>query len=231
MDDAAQDERTIELSSIQAIFPELVIDPSDPYSATLDLPVTPLNPVRLQFSQPSVDAAPIQLPTPPNSEDPSQDAKHPVDVAGRNEGSQVETHELAHLPPLTLTLHLPERYPAEAAPQVRLSVTPLWLSQAKLEVLTTDCTRLWQEMGRDQVLFSYIDHLQQQAETAFGLNSDDKPTLMRTDIQVALLDNDLKTKRKSLSKRLSTVVSVLSQRKGKTVIDSLHVTMSSARLA
>ena len=215
MDDAAEDERTIELSSIQAIFPELVIDPSDPYTATLDLPVTPLNPVRLHFSQPSVDATPIQLPTPPNSEDPSQDAKHPVDVVGRNEGSQVEAHELAHLPPLTLTLHLPENYPAEGAPQVRLSITPLWLSQAKLEVLTTDCTRLWQEMGRDQVVFSYIDHLQQQAETAFGLTNDEKPTLMRTDIQVALLDNDLKTKRKIFEQETFDCGICLEPKKGK----------------
>ena len=212
MDDAAEDERTIELSSIQAIFPELVIDPSDPYTATLDLPVTPLKPVRLQFSQPSVNATPTQLPTPPNSEDPSQDAKEAADVAGHN---QVETHELEHLPSLTLTLHLPSRYPAEEPPVVKLVVMPLWLLRAKLEDLAADCTRLWEEMGRDQVVFSYVDHLQQRAETAFGLTSDEKPTPMGSDIQVALLDNDLKTKRKIFEQETFDCGICLEPKKGK----------------
>ena len=188
-----EDERTIELSSIQAIFPELVLDPSDPYTATLELPVTPLTPVRIQFSQPSADAASTQLLTPPTSEDPSQDGKQQLEVNGRDE---IETHELEHLPSLKLGIQLHENYPAEEPPEVTLVVTPPWLSRATLESLIIDCTRLWEKMGRDQVVFSYIDHLQQQAEAAFRLTQNDHPVPMRSDIKLALLDYDFKTRRK-----------------------------------
>src|ERR1700754_3099869 len=121
-DYASEDERTIELSSIAAIFPELVIDASDPYKATLDLPVTPLNPLRIQFSQPTADAAPAQQLTPPTSVERDQDEKQGVKVIGRNGEDQVETHELEHLPPLKLSIQLHDRYPAEEAPMVTLAL-------------------------------------------------------------------------------------------------------------
>ncbi|KAI9874239.1 MAG: translation termination inhibitor protein itt1, partial [Watsoniomyces obsoletus] len=114
-DDALEDERTIELSSIQAIFPELAIDPSDPYTATLDLPVTPLKPLRIQFSQPTAENAPSQLLTPPTSE--SQDGAETVKVPTREGRAEIETHELDCLPPLKLRVHLHEGYPAKKPPK------------------------------------------------------------------------------------------------------------------
>ena len=217
MDDyASEDERTIELSSIEAIFPELAIDPSDPYTATLDLPVTPLKPVRLQFSQPSADSAPTQLLTPPTSVDQSQEnGKQPMNVAERNGQDQVETHQLEHLPSLKLTIKLPAKYPAEQPPKVTLIVTPPWLARGKLDELSADCIRLWEDVGRDQVVFTYIDHLQQQAETAFDLNQDEKPAPMRSDIQLALLDYDLKTKRKIFEQGTFDCGICLEPKKGK----------------
>lgn len=214
-DCASEDERTIELSSIAAIFPELVIDPSDPYKANLDLPVTPLKPLRIQFSHPSADAAATPQLTPPPSVEQGQDEGKNVKVVRRNTEDQTEMHELEHLPSLKMSIELHGRYPAEEAPKVTLVTTPPWLSRAKLDELARECGRLWEEMGRDQVVYSYIDHLQQQSETAFGLTEDNKPVPMPSDIKLALLDYDLKTKRAEFEKGTFDCGVCLEPKKGK----------------
>ncbi|KAF1923819.1 RWD-domain-containing protein [Didymella exigua CBS 183.55] len=48
--DEESDERTEELETLQSIYPELVIDPSNRYKATLDLLVAPTNPLPVTFS-------------------------------------------------------------------------------------------------------------------------------------------------------------------------------------
>ena len=53
-----EDERDIELSTIAAIFPEVVIDPTDSHSAFLDLEILPTKPLQVTFtSNLPVDAA------------------------------------------------------------------------------------------------------------------------------------------------------------------------------
>ncbi|KAI4847515.1 RWD-domain-containing protein, partial [Aureobasidium sp. EXF-8846] len=56
-----------------------------------------------------------------------------------------------------------------------------------------ECDKLWDEYGRCQILFSYIDYLQQQAEQAFDLESTglDLPSSLK----YALLDYDASTKK------------------------------------
>ncbi|KIW29036.1 uncharacterized protein PV07_04883 [Cladophialophora immunda] len=189
---APEDERTSELSTIAAIYPELVVDDQDPYTATLDLAVTPVQPLRILFKA-SADSAPPILPTPPTSPEQSQndsDAKpelqHPV--------LPLDAHDLSHLPSLSLRISLPAGYPATKPPVISVSVTPQWLPRTVLRRLRDDCARLWEELGKDQVVYAYIDHVQQEAEQAFGL-AGEPDVQLSSDLKLALLDFDLKTKR------------------------------------
>ncbi|KIX99336.1 uncharacterized protein Z520_04912 [Fonsecaea multimorphosa CBS 102226] len=205
------DERTTELSTIAAIYPELVVDDQDPYSATLDLSVTPVQPLRVVF-KPSADGAPPFLATPPTSPEQSQsdgDAKsesqHPV--------LPLDAHELFHLPPLSLRISLPTGYPANEPPIISLSVTPQWLPQTVLRRLKDECARLWEELGRDQVVYAYIDHIQQEAEQAFGFAGETEVQLSST-LKLALLNFDLKTKRELFEKETFDCGICLEPKKG-----------------
>lgn len=211
-DDAGteDDERTIELSSIAAIYPELIVDAEDPYTALLELSVTPAKPLRIQFA-PAADGAPPALPTPPSSTEGGEDnvaTKPQVQLP-----AQLDTHELSHLPPLSLRITLPEGYPATNPPVISISVTPAWLSPPVLDRLKGDCSRLWEELGKDQVVYTYIDHVQQEAEQAFGL-AGQGDTHMPGDIKLALLDFDLKTKQEIFEKETFDCGICLEPKKG-----------------
>lgn len=47
--DPPEDERTEEIDALTAIFPELSFDANDRFSATLDLPVAPAEPLLVRF--------------------------------------------------------------------------------------------------------------------------------------------------------------------------------------
>ncbi|KEF63882.1 uncharacterized protein A1O9_01860 [Exophiala aquamarina CBS 119918] len=190
--DSTDDERREELSSIASIFPELVTDPDDSYTATLELPVTPIEPLRI-FFKPAADGA---LLTPPTSTEQDHDdlgVKPQV-----QKGLQLDSHDLSHLPPLTLRINIPGGYPATQPPTVSVSVSPPWLSQPVLKRLSEDCARLWEEVGKDLVLYTYIVQLQEEADSAFGLAGTDLQ--LSSDLKLALLDFDLKTKREHFDK-------------------------------
>jgi E3 ubiquitin-protein ligase RNF14 len=176
-----EDERQIELSSISAIFPEIVLDVQDPFSASIDLPVTPSIPLPVVF--------------PESSDGTSGASEKRVEPELR-----LETHLLSHLPPLHLQITLPEGYPATKAPIFHLSTTPQWVLDVILEQLSSDGQRLWEEFGHDQVVFAYIDHLQQAAENTFGV-LDGKETLeVPQDLKIPLLDFDIQAKRAAFEK-------------------------------
>lgn len=204
MDDdtaSADDERATELSSIAAIFPELALDPSSPYRATLELAISPLQPLKIRFQQ-SVDGiAPNFLPTPPKSIDTGEEGRQDIgSLAKVTEVDQTEpeVHYLSHLPPLTLAMELPSEYPTEKPPLLALSTSPAWLSNDRIQTLLDDGLRLWEEIGQDQVIFSYIDHLQQEAERGFGLNDDpERGASLPRELNIALLDFDIKAKREA----------------------------------
>ncbi|KAJ9604792.1 hypothetical protein H2200_010907 [Cladophialophora chaetospira] len=207
---AVDDERTIELKSIEAIYPEIVIDEKDPFTATLDLAVTPVEPLRILF-KPATDTAPPALPTPPTSTDRGQD-----EIENRLAAQPplpLDEHELNHLPPLSLRITLPEGYPTTKSPSVSVSVAPQWLSRAVIERLRDDCARLWEEIGRDQVIYLYIDHLQQEAEQAFGLAGRTHVALS-SNLKLALMDFDLKIKRENFEKETFDCGICLDPKKG-----------------
>ncbi|CAK4029993.1 E3 ubiquitin- ligase itt1 [Lecanosticta acicola] len=147
-----EDEREEELGALTAIYPELIIDPQDAYSANIDLAVAPTKPLLTRFV-PSTDSA---------------NGATYRDAATSTAHIEHDVH-LAHLPPLTLRVTLPQGYPSEAPPNVRLSSNLNWLPKDRLVELEADAVNLWEEFGRCQILFSYIDHLQQAAERAFDL--------------------------------------------------------------
>jgi E3 ubiquitin-protein ligase RNF14 len=69
--------------------------------------------------------------------------------------------------------------------------------------LENDGKRLWEELGRDQVIFAYIDHLQQAAEKAFDLfdlDGDGPPFGVAQDMEIALLSFDRKEKREEFER-------------------------------
>jgi E3 ubiquitin-protein ligase RNF14 len=216
--DAADDERTIELSSIAAIFPELILDPKSPYDAILSVAVSPSPPLKIRFHQSAETGLPV-LPTPPTSVETDEDI-NPVAGTKRkavqaNEGAAEDVHSLAHLPPLILHIHLPEGYPSTKPPEFEISTSPPWIPKTKLENIRADGMRLWQELGKDRIVFTYIDHLQQLAENGFNLAGDlQNDVSLSSDMKLALLDFDLKTKRELFEKETFNCGVCLEPKKG-----------------
>jgi E3 ubiquitin-protein ligase RNF14 len=182
-DPYTEDERRIELDSISAIYPEIIIDTKNPFAASIDLPVVPSKPIPVAFPE-SSDGATLAKST------VSSDYGHEED----------ETHNLSYLPSLTLDIVLPEGYPSSKAPIFRLSTSPPWLSRTILEQLQDDGQRLWEEFGQDQVVFAYIDHIQQAAENAFGVLDENKYLEASPEHKISLLDYDIKSKRTAFEK-------------------------------
>ena len=85
-----------------------------------------------------------------------------------------------------------------------LSTTPQWLPTAVLERLQADGTRLWEELGHDQVVFAYIDHLQQGAENTFGVLNGNETLQVSQELKIALLDFDINAKRAAFEKETFT---------------------------
>lgn len=153
---ADDDEREEELSSLSAIFPELTIDANDQFSASLELPVTPTSPLLIRF-----------IPTKPQG---TGTKTFYIGPEATNVAYIERDIELTHLPPLSLKIRLPPQYPSTSLPKVRLSTQHKWLPKDKLVELEKDVEALWEEYGHCQILFAYIDHLQQAAERGFDLD-------------------------------------------------------------
>lgn len=174
------DEREEELSSITAIYPELIV--KDTHTATLDIPITPSTPLLVRF----VPQSPETLCN--GHGDYAQDA--------RNGMAHIEHDvKLSHLPPLSLKIALPEGYPSDSPPNASLSTAKGWLPDARLRELEAEAAKSWEEYGRCQILFSYIDFLQQAAESGFDLDqSADGCLTLPTTHEPALVDFDKATK-------------------------------------
>ncbi|KAI4223268.1 MAG: hypothetical protein L6R36_005559 [Xanthoria steineri] len=187
LEEAEEDERALELSTLSAIYPELLRDPSDPVSATIDIPVDPVRPVFV-FFPPTSDGVGPSLPTPPESDGKDAGSDEPLRPAIPD---ALEIHELSHLPPVQLRIKLPSMYPNEQPPQ--LSLKSVWVPQRILTRLEGEGNILWEELGRSQVLFAYIDHLCEAAGEAFGFSSSKaKAITVSPELRIGLLDYDLK---------------------------------------
>jgi E3 ubiquitin-protein ligase RNF14 len=180
MDDP-YDEREEELSTITAIYPELVVQGA--HSVSLDLPITPSSPLLARFV-------------------PQQASKN--DTASSHNGTYAHTlatahveHDvrLSHLPSLTAKIELPDGYPSEHPPVASLGTDHDWLPTAKLKALEDQVKVLWEEYGRCQILYTYIDHLQQAAESGFDLDQSAEGCLtLPMTLEQPLVDFDKSTK-------------------------------------
>ena len=191
-----KDERSVELTSLTAIYPELMIDALglDPFSATISIQVEPVEPLSIRF--PSADGAPPVGPLAlPHS---IIEGIPQLEIGGERLASIAgeDVSHLTHLPALDLHVSLPEGYPAEKPPVFHLTSQYSWLPEQKLEELREEGCKIWEDLGRDQVVFSYIDYLREAAERGFDMaQADDQVLEISPDLKVSLLDFDLKAKR------------------------------------
>jgi E3 ubiquitin-protein ligase RNF14 len=188
--DDFEHQRDVELSSLTAIYPEIQrIHQDDPYTITLDVPVNPSKPVAVFFPA-----------TPDNiSADPAQGNRANV-ANGAAVVGQPDSHEVTHLPSVRLEMVFGPQYPAEQPPTITISANPPWLPAETVKRLEDDGPRLWEEMGRDMVGFTYIDHVQQSAEHVFGLVDEKGSLEIDPQHKIAVLDYDIRAKRAAFEK-------------------------------
>ena len=184
------DERAIELSSVKAIYPELEIDEGG-YAATIDLQVEPVPPLAILFPT-------LADGVPPLDEQNLRSDDHAggqAPIVGNSPGDRIQNiYHLSHLPPLALRMSLPDGYPSENPPEICLGTQYSWLPQYKVKELRDAAHTIWEEMSRDQVVFSYIDHLREAAEKGFDLAQGGKILEVPADLKVSLLDFDIKAR-------------------------------------
>ncbi|BDD61761.1 translation termination inhibitor protein itt1 [Monascus purpureus] len=220
-----EDERSVELSSIAAIYPEIKIDPSFSFKASLSLPVVPSTPLHVYFDSPS-DADFTTVLTPPTSVDTSDASLNSAIKGGfgssaPNAGRDI--HALSYLPPLELEIELPDGYPSEKPPIFNIRIYPQWLTSSRISELLDDGHRLWEEGGKELVVYTYIDHLQQLAETAFGIaDSPDGEVLFSRDLKIALLDFNNKAEREKFEQETFECGVCLEPKKGASCHRMLH---------
>lgn len=194
----SEDERAIELSSIAAIYPEIVIEPLEPFSASIEINVEPIKPLAVVFPPSADGAPPLAVLTPPTSDETEGAplARRAFQVEHLNlDGPAHDVTHLSHLPPLKLKIWLPDGYPTHKPPIFDVFTEPLWLPNGKLEELRAAGHTIWEDTGRDQVVFSYIDYLREAAERGFDLLGHKENLEISQSLKISLLDFDLQAKR------------------------------------
>ncbi|KAI1262478.1 RWD-domain-containing protein [Xylariaceae sp. FL1019] len=191
-----EDIRDIELETLTAIYPELQIDEGNPHKFSIELPVSLSKPLTVLFPAATETA-------------PGVSAETSVPFT-----PEVDSQSLQHLPALQVDIVLPRGYPEELPPVVAISTSPPWLSPDILRKLETDAIKLWDEMGHDQVIFTYIDDLQHSAEDVFGLVSTKGNLEVEPEHKIALLDYDINAKRKAFEKETFDCGICLDPKKG-----------------
>ncbi len=173
------DERDEELQTLSSIYPELMIDSNNPYEAYVEVSVIPARPLLVRF-------IPARSP-------PATTESH--DKAAVNGASYIEHDvEILHLPPLSVQVKLPEGYPSESPPLVCITTQYDWLPQSKLRELEAEVTQLWEEYGHCQILFAYLDYLQQVTDRGFDLDQTTEGCLvLPITVEPTLVDFDLRT--------------------------------------
>ncbi|KAI1867956.1 uncharacterized protein JN550_006763 [Neoarthrinium moseri] len=208
-----EDAREVELSTITAIYPEeLRVDEKNPYAFTIELPVSLGKPVAVKFPAASEAAVPVTL----------QDSI----PTGPSDGLLVDSQELSNLPSLQIQISLPEGYPHSKPPCVRISTTPPWLPENVIIKLEGNAEKLWEDMGRDQVIFTYVDDVQQSVDDVFGLVGMDNTLEVGPEHKIAILDYDIEAKRKAFQKSTFDCGICLDPKKGSVchrMLDCGHV--------
>ncbi|KAI4215159.1 MAG: hypothetical protein LQ351_002474 [Letrouitia transgressa] len=211
----AEDERAVELSSVSAIYPELVKDLDRPFSASISIPVELIDPLAIVFpSVPGATATPAQ-PTPPRSDENKSSQEFILQEASLD--PSLDVHLLSHLPPLQLHISLPDGYPNDHPPVLHLDFEISWLPKNRLQELEAAGAVLWEDCGRAQMIFSYIDHLREGAESGFGLakaKGKGRPWEMSSPLKLALLDFDVSAKRAQFEQQTFDCEICLEPKKG-----------------
>ncbi|KAK4162767.1 hypothetical protein QBC43DRAFT_265529 [Cladorrhinum sp. PSN259] len=199
-DDDLDNPRDVELGSLTAIYPEIQQPkPDDQYTIALDLPVTPSKAVVVFFPAAADDATRPEV----NGAGPAAQQEQPPPPPPQQQQQQqrqVDSHEIAHLPSLHLEISFGPKYPADEPPHVTISTNPPWLPADTVKRLEEDGARLWEDIGRDIVGFTYIDHLQQAAEDIFGLVGDKDALEVDPRHKIAILDYDIQARRAAFEK-------------------------------
>lgn len=182
--DDSDDARRIELETLEAIFPELRKPEGEesPFVIELEVPVELAEPLTVAF------------PTAGNAVDCAGICQNAPDGAA-GVAAPLDSIKVSHLPPITILIRLPEGYPESFPPEVSLKTTPQWLDNETLARLEEDGPRLWEEMGRDMVAYTYIDHIQRGAEEVFGTIAADGTLAIDAQHKLAVLDYDIKAKK------------------------------------
>ncbi|KAJ9148309.1 RBR-type E3 ubiquitin transferase [Pleurostoma richardsiae] len=218
--DESDDQRDVELSSLTAIFPEIRrVSEDDPYTITLDVPVNPSKAITVLFPA-AADGAP------PLDHAPAVNNRTLAGSGAQVNNGNIESHELSHLPPVTLRICLPKNYPLDEPPAVTVTTSPPWLPQDTARKLEADCARLWEELGRDLVVFTFIDHIQQCTDDVFALINDDGVLEIDPQHKIAVLDYDIKAKRAAFENGTFDCGVCLEPKKGKVchrMMDCGHV--------
>lgn len=190
MDDTDDDVRTTELETLEAIYPELHRPDvaQDPYTFEIELPVQPAAPVTVRFPSTAGNDSAIGV------------LSGPGQAAAQDAQPEEDSLQVTHLPALLLRITLPEGYPSDAPPEVRLSTHPPWLPRETLEKLENDAPRLWEEVGRDMVAYTYIDHVHRAADDVFGTVAADGSLKIDAQHKLAVLDHDIKAKKEVFEK-------------------------------
>ncbi|KAH8821408.1 hypothetical protein F5884DRAFT_85627 [Xylogone sp. PMI_703] len=214
------DERRIELDCIAAIFPELTFDPENPFAASLSLPINPQNPIAVKFV---ADNNGVQADgaAPP----PQQDANARNQVERNGPGAE-EIENLSYLPDLQVHIILPDGYPSNVPAKFELSTSPAWLPEERLSELESNALQMWEETDHDQMVFGYIDSLQQAAENAFGYGEDGQVLQLPRELRIGLLDFNIQAKQTAFAKETFECGVCLDPKKGSVchrMIDCGHV--------
>lgn len=220
MSDSGEDPRDVEMSTLSAIFPEIEVDGSDQHAFVLEIPVHPPRPVRALF--PAASGPPLVTAATPEEVVLRPQATN--DQAG--EVIQEDSHEILYLPPVRLRISLPSGYPVDRPPLVDLTSSPPWIPSSRIDQLVADCGRLWKELGQDLVVFTYIDHIQQQAETVFGVADDRGVLTAESQYRIAILDYDISARRAAFDKETFDCGICLDPKKGSAchrMLDCGHV--------
>lgn len=182
------DAREVELTAITAIYPpeELRVDENDRYSFTIELPVSLSKPLIVKFPATAEPLRPVS-------------AQATVPVGGQT--GQADSQELSNLPSLQIHFSLPEGYPHDKPPNVRISTSPPWLPERVVTELEGKAGKLWEDIGRDQVIFDYVDDVRQSVDDVFGLIAQDSSLEVGPEHKIAILDYDIEAKRRDFEKR------------------------------
>ncbi|KZM24907.1 RBR-type E3 ubiquitin transferase [Ascochyta rabiei] len=82
-------------------------------------------------------------------------------------GQGKEEHGISQLPPIRVCFDFPENYPTATAHRVQLK--SCWLPDGEIQDLQAVFFTLWEEYGHAEILYAYINYIQECAELAFGL--------------------------------------------------------------